>query len=361
VSGKLLVDNQNALDDTCGEIIGAHLIAFDTEFVRESTYFAKLCLIQLATDKLTVCIDLVAELDRSALWPTLLSENVALVAHSARQDLELVWQTAHARPSQVLDTQIAAGLLGHPPQIGLRELLIAELGITIEKTLSRTDWTRRPLRDVEIEYAASDVLHLLPLWRSIEAQLDRVGRKAWFYEDCVRALNVSLDPDLVTIYQRTKGTGRLLGSQIDAALALLEWREQRAQAADRPRRWILADEVLVAIASALPTSPQALNRIEGLSQRTLERQGDALLAALERAAGGGYAAQHDACLPADKPDASMIKALQAHVRKRAAVLKIEPEVIAAKRDLVATVLGNAPEHLTHGWRAEAIDHPLLRP
>jgi len=360
VSGRLLVDNQSALDDICGEIVGANLIAFDTEFVRESTYFAKLCLIQLATDKLIVCIDLVGDLERSELWRMLLAERVALVAHSARQDLELVWQATQARPAQVLDTQIAAALLGHPPQIGLRELLMAEVGVTIEKTLSRTDWTRRPLRDVEIEYAASDVRHLLPLWRGLDAKLERAGRKAWFLEDCARALNVVLEPDLATVYQRTKGTGRLQGEQIDAALALLDWREQRAQSADRPRRWILADETLVAIATALPTSIQALKHIEGLPQRTVDRQGEALLAVLERAAAGAFAPQRRACLPSEKPDPAALKALQSHVRKRAAALDIEPEVIAAKRDLTAAVLGSAPEHLVRGWRAEVIDHPLLR-
>jgi ribonuclease D len=360
VSGRLLVDNQSALDDTCGDIVGASVIAFDTEFVRESTYFAKLCLIQLATDKLTVCIDLVAELDSSALWAMLLAERVALLAHSARQDLELVWQTTRARPAQVLDTQIAAALLGHPPQIGLRELLIAESGVTIEKTLSRTDWTRRPLRAAEIEYAASDVRYLLALWRTLDAKLERAGRKNWFLEDCSRALNVVLEPDLVAVYQRTKGTGRLQGEQIEAALALLDWREQRAQSADRPRRWILADETLVAMATALPTSIQALRHIEGLPQRTIDKQGEAMLAVLERAAEGAYAAQRRACTAAEKPDAAALKALQAHVRNRAASLKIEPEVIAAKRDLTAAVLGNPPEHLVRGWRAEVIDHPLLR-
>ncbi|HMB73988.1 MAG TPA: ribonuclease D, partial [Gammaproteobacteria bacterium] len=204
-----LIDTAAALDSLCGTLEAADLVALDTEFVRESTYFAELCLIQLATDKLVVCVDCRAGPDLGVFLGHLLDPRLRLVAHSGRQDIELLQQTAGTVPARLIDTQIAAGLLGHPPQIGLRELLIARLDIEIEKTLARTDWRKRPIGRSELEYAATDVLHLNALWRSLAEELHEKGRMQWFEEDCARALTVELDPSLTTLYQRTRGTGRL--------------------------------------------------------------------------------------------------------------------------------------------------------
>ena len=354
IPDSLFINDQAKLHDLCATLSKPKLIAIDTEFVRESTYFAKLCLIQIATDELIACIDCLAPIDMQPLFEQLLSANVTLVAHSGRQDIEVIWQKAGALPLRMLDTQIAAGLLGYPPQIGLRELLIEIVGVEIEKSMARTDWTKRPLSQNALAYALSDVEYLLDMWSKLERRLIQAGRLDWFEEDCQRALNVDLSPNLVQIFQRTKGAGRLRGIQINTALALLKWRENRAEEVNRPRRWILADEVIVALAQTKPSNLAELQNVPGISAKSAEKLEAALLPLIN--------GQHDstldelaaACAPSQRPNASQLKLLQAHVREAAMALDIEPEVIAAKRDLVATVLNETPQHLRTGWRAAAL-------
>jgi len=345
-----LIATAAALDPLCASLEQAELVALDTEFVRESTYFAELCLIQLATYKEVACIDCRAGLDLSRFFERIFDPQTRLLAHSGRQDIEVLEQAASRLPVRLLDTQIAAGLLGHPPQIGLRELLLERLNIEIEKTLSRTDWRVRPLGVSALQYAANDVLHLRPLWRSLAEELTLKGRMDWFEEDCARALNVELTPGLVALYQRTRGAGRLRGRQIKAALALLEWREQRARAANRPRRWILADDALVELAKTAPADAAALGRIPALSPKTRERHGEALLSTLTKADAARFSELANLCAPAPRPDAHELKALQSRVQALALDLGIEPEIIATRRDLAATVRGEPPEHMRSGWR-----------
>lgn len=353
-----LIDTASALDSFCDALEEAELVALDTEFVRESTYFAELCLIQLAADKRLVCVDCCAGLDPGRLFSRILSPEVRLLAHSGRQDVELLLQHSGRLPPRLLDTQIAAGLLGHAPQIGLRELLIARLDVEIEKSLARTDWRRRPIADSALEYAASDVLHLIELWRSLAQELTEKGRMDWFDEDCARALTVEFEPGLATLFQRTRGTGRLRGRQIGAALALLEWREQVARSANRPRRWILKDEVLIELASEQPGDPGALGRIRSLTAKTRERRGEGILAAIGRADAARFGELARQCAPAPRPDPDRLRELQAGVQAVAAALGIEPEVLATRRDLVATALDDPPEYIAGGWRSQMLAQVL---
>lgn len=350
------VEDQQTLAQVCELLDGADLVAVDTEFVRESTYFAKLCLIQLATDKLVTCIDCLAAIDPTPLFARLLDPNITWIVHSGRQDLEVVWHATGAKPARVYDTQIAAALLGEPPQIGLREILAASLRVEIGKSLTRTNWAKRPLGSAALEYALDDVRYLLDLWRSLSQRLVSVHRLDWFIEDCNRALETSLEPDLPTLFQRTKGTGRLREQSVNAALALLDWREERARRADRPRRWILSDETLVALAARRPRNLAELKEIEGLAEGTLNKSGNAILAAIASSDASPYTelpVERDAA----RPDAGLLKSLQSQVRECASRLGIEPEVLAAKRDMTACVLGSPPDRLTSGWRAEHLQLP----
>ena len=316
-----LIETASQLASFCGSLEQADLVAIDTEFVRESTYFAELCLIQLSTDKQIACIDCCKQLNLAPLFECLFSPQIRLVAHSSRQDIELLQQVAGELPARLLDTQIAAGLLGHSPQIGLRELLGERLQIAIEKTMARTDWRKRPISTSALAYAAADVEHLLPLWRDLTEALDRSNRLDWLEEDCARALSVELEPGLIALYQRTRGTGRLRGTQINAALALLDWRENRARTANRPRRWILKDEVIVDLARALPLDTSALGNTAGLSPGIVKRHGKDLLVTIEKAETKKFSQLAEQCLPAPRPDAHALKTLQERVRQLAEDLK----------------------------------------
>jgi ribonuclease D len=345
-----LVEDQRKLAQICELLDDTGLVALDTEFVRESTYFPKLCLIQLATDKFVACVDCLAPLDLSPLFGRLLDSNITWIVHSGRQDIEVVWHMAGAKPARVLDTQIAAALLGLPPQIGLREILHSTLGVEIGKAMTRTNWAKRPLGADALDYALDDVRHLPELWRRLSQRLAAMERLEWCFEDCDRALEVPLEPDLAALFQRTKGTGRLRTESIHAALALLDWREALARRADRPRRWVLADETLVALAARRPRNLEELREIDGLPERTIAKNGESILAAIAAAQDPRFTE-----IPIERstlrPDAAQLKEIQRQVRACAQRLGIEPEVLAARRDLVATVQGSPPERLRAGWRA----------
>src|SRR5678816_1989118 len=177
-----MIDTAEALTAFAAGVTHAPALALDTEFMREKTYRAELCVVQLAGDRDAVCIDPLALPDLSPLAPVLTAPGTVKVMHAARQDLE-VMLPAVGLVQPVFDTQIAAGLAGFPAQIGYAELARRLLGVELDKAHTRTDWTRRPLSAEQQEYALDDVRHLLPLRASLLATLGAKGRLAWLEED----------------------------------------------------------------------------------------------------------------------------------------------------------------------------------
>jgi ribonuclease D len=343
----LIADDQT-LRETAARLAGSRLFALDTEFVRESTYYPELCVLQVATDEIVVAVDCLAPIDLEPLLKVLFADDAAWVLHSARQDLEVLANLADRLPRKLIDTQIAAALTGSSLQIGLQTMLREILGIEIGKEHTRSDWSRRPLPDAELRYALDDVRHLLPAWRELEKRLDSAGRIGWLDEDCRRALALPIQPDAATILERTKGAGGLQGKRRAAAVALVAWREARAQERDRPRRWILADDALVRIATNLPRTLADFQRIPDLPPKLIAGSGAALLAAIEGAAPLPPAE------PPDPVDRSLVKSLQESVKERAAALGIPPEMLATRKDLVLAASGKAGEALATGWRSTVL-------
>ena len=348
-----LIAAQDELAATVDALGSSSTIGIDTEFVRERTYFPRLCLLQVATASSAACIDCLAEIDLDSLFEIMLTRRVVL--HSARQDFEVIFNRVARLPAVLFDTQIAAGLLGFAPQVGLQELLREVLAVELDKSQTRTDWARRPLPAAALEYALDDVRYLLPLATELSERLHALERYAWFEEDCRRALATPPVADDVAIWQRTKGIGRLDSRAQVAALALVGWREQRARAADRPRRWILSDELLVRIAAEHPANAAELAAIEGLPRRLAERSGREMLAALAEADSADLREQVAGTLRDRAPDKKALKVLQARTRDAADALGINAEILATKRDLTATVLGHPRAALATGWRAEVLD------
>ena len=350
-----LITNQAELEAVAATFAESPLLAIDTEFVRETTYYAKLCLIQVANDELVACVDCLADLDLDPLFGALFRDSCVWVLHSARQDLEVVWQRTGRLPPRLIDTQIAAALLGSAPQIGLEELLAKTLGVELGASYARTDWSRRPLPAPALRYALDDVRFLLPSWRKQHDDLAALGRLEWLEEDSRRQLAEPPVADSVTIWLRLKGARALGEAQQRAALALVRWREGVAQRFDRPRRWILADEALLGIAEAVPRTRDELAATLAVPARFVAKHGGEVLAAVAAASGDAEIAalvrEHGAAPIADK---QRVKALQQLTRERALALKIEPEILATRRDLAALAIGNPPAHLRDGWRAAAL-------
>jgi ribonuclease D len=350
------IDKDAALARVVAALEHTSIAAVDTEFVREKTYYPQLCLIQIGTADQVACIDCLAGLDLTALYARLFDPGFTWVLHSARQDLEVVFRLTGRMPPRLIDTQLAAALTGYPPQVGLEGLLKRALGVELGESFARTDWSRRPLPDAALRYALDDVRHLLAAWERLDAELARLGRREWLHEDSERMRVEHPVTDPTAIWQRLKGVHALPFASQCAALALVRWREAAAQRSDRPRRWLLADDALLAIAAALPRSVHALTALA--ESKFIARSAPAILAALE--------SRNDAEVQADVranaiqavPDKALVKALQERVRQHAAVLGIEPEILATKRDLIGVALNDPPLHLRTGWRARELA-PIL--
>jgi ribonuclease D len=253
---------------------------------------------------------------------------------------------------------VAAALTGYAPQVGLEGLLKRTLGIELGESFARTDWSRRPLPEAPLRYALDDVRYLLRAWERLAAELDRLGRREWLHEECERVLAERPVADATSIWSRLKGVHGLPYASQCAALALVRWREAAAQRSDRPRRWLLADEALLEIAAALPADAGALAEL-GCS-KFVARSAGAVLAAIASRDDAELQAEVRANAAQPLPDKMLVKSLQERVRQRAAVLGIEPEILATKRDLVGIALADPPRHLRTGWRSRELKALLER-
>ncbi len=344
--------------DSLAAVIDANEhLGVDTEFMREKTYFAQLCLVQVATDSEIYCVDPLADGDHSRFWEALLARD--WVVHSARQDIEVIVQTAGAMPSSVFDTQVAAGLLGHPPQIGYAGLVKALFNVEMAKSHTRADWTQRPLREAWLHYAAEDVEYLLPAYHELRERLLAVGRLDWALEDS-RWL---LQPELYDIgadqaINRLKGARNLRGRRRTAAARLAAWREDEAIRRNLPRQWIAKDNVLLEIARRLPASIGELESIEAVPAKLAARAGRKLLRAVAASAKdeGNYSPPGG---PSERQKA-LLKEMQARVAEKAKSLGLAAETVASRRELSAAVIsGSRDTRLFNGWRRQVIGDDLL--
>jgi ribonuclease D len=291
------------------------------------------------------------------LFSALLRPDCHWVLHSARQDLEVIWNRAHALPTRLIDTQVAAALTGLPPQLGLQDLLVDMLGIKLEKGHTRTDWSKRPLPTAALHYALDDVRHLLRAWALLRERLGALNRLAWFEEDCARLIDEPPVADTGTIFRRIKARGLSIAQQC-AALALVEWREHRAREANRPRRWILADDHVARIARALPTTSAALRGIADLPRGFVAHSGAEIVAVIEHSHADAFRNLVTAMTVDEKPEKARVAALVTAAKARAEQLGIHPEVLATRRDIDALASGADPGRVLAGWRAAELV-PLL--
>ncbi len=336
-------------------------IGVDTEFVREKTYHAELCLVQIATGNMIYCADpmgLDAKNDARAraLWEIMTTP--AWVLHSGRQDLEVVYQTTGILPGEVFDTQVAAALIGFQPQLGYGNLVNELFDVELAKTHTRADWAQRPLPDKLVRYAAEDVQYLLAARDLLAERLDKAGRLDWAIEDSMDLLDVRLyENDPAQAILRLKGARNLRGAARAAAVRLATWREREAQKRNRPRQWIMRDAVLLDIAVKRPDTRRKLGMTPGLAPRTLARVGDDLLRALT-------AAGNDECdyRPPKRPDElqkAALKRMQEKLSGVARQLELATELIAPKKELSAAMLGERDLRIFRGWRLELLGKQLL--
>jgi len=354
-----IADTADAVTDLAARLGSLASIGLDTEFLRERTYRAELCLIQVSAGHDAVCIDPIAVSDLGALAVPLTAGGIVKVMHASRQDLEVLLPAVGlVRP--VFDTQIAAALAGFAAQIGYAELTRRLLGIELPKAHTRTDWSRRPLSPEQIEYARDDVRHLIPLQLVLDERLEKLGRRAWLAEELeglADARALATDPE--EAWRRVKGLRGLDASRERLARGLAAWRERRAVERNRPRGWILDDSVLRELIVRVPRSRAALEAIAEMPDGVVRHCGEELLACIAAADVPDPAPPLDTRGRPDPTRSALVKELSARVQAIAAELDISPEVLATRRDLERLAEGGEDIAALRGWRRGVIGERLL--
>lgn len=353
-----IVTTPDGLEALLGDLEDESAIGLDTEFMRERTYRAELCLLQLTTRRGPMCIDPLALEDLRPLGAALGAGGPAKVLHAGRQDLEVLAPLLGS-VAPLFDTQIAAALAGFPAQIGYAELTRRLLEREVPKGQTRTDWSRRPLSEAQVEYALDDVRHLLPLRERLLGELERLGRLAWLDEElaALTALDV-VTVDAERAWLRFRGVEGWDAGRLRLLQSLAAWRERRASARNKPRGWILDDTVLREIVLRVPRGRTALAALEGMPEGVVKHSGDELLALIEAA----EVPDPPPPLPRrERPDPALVartKRLSEAAQGVAQGLGIAPEVLATRRALEEVAGGKDPAEVFGGWRGGLLVAPL---
>lgn len=349
-----LVERPDSITGNLGE---HDFVGVDTEFMREKTFFAELCLVQVATGDVIYCVDPLNDDGMVAFWDALMADT--WVVHSGRQDIEVIYQTARRMPGRLFDTQVAAGLLGYTPQIGYASLMKELFHVEIDKSHTRANWQLRPLPEAYLHYAAEDVEYLLPAYEELAERLDKKGRLEWAQEDSAQLLDPALyaiDPRLAI--SRLKGAKNLRGNRRAAAASLAAWREDEAIRVNRPRQWIAKDSVLLDVVTANPSTIEELGRIDSLPAGVVRRSGKQILRSLRAARKDG--SDYRPPTAPNEAQKAALKSMQKHVAECADDLGVAAETVASKRDLSAVIFsGDRDSRVLTGWRKDLVGDRLL--
>ncbi len=357
------------LDDVVAVLKAAPRIGIDTEFFREKTYYAKLCLIQISTAEHIYLIDpLAGGCDALALMPVLADPAIEVVLHAGKQDLQLFFELSGEIPKHIFDVQHAAAFAGYGASLPYGRLVEEALGVKLEKGEAYTDWGHRPLTDNQLRYAADDVRYLLPLADRLREQLDRQGRLGWVEEE-MRMFDQPqfYQGDEDDLWRKVAGHGTLSDRQTAVLKELARWRDDTAAQRDLPRGWLVKDPTLLEIARRTPSSVAALKTIRGLEAREAERSGPAILAAIER----GSKAPPISSPP--RPSKTIVArtrmlssladtVVRAHAEEAdiaAEMLVTRSELDSLLMDFLAGHLDETEHRLLVGWRRELVGETVL--
>ena len=356
------VDSNAGLAQVCADLADAPCCAVDTEFVRESTYYPVLALIQIASTDCLACIDPLSIDDFSPLVALLAADNLLKIFHSSSQDLEILYQKFGQVPTPIFDTQLAGSILGFNHQISYADLVHQITNVRLGKKHTRTDWSKRPLSEEQLDYAMDDVRYLLPVYRHLQAELESSQRSQWIARD----LQAMSDPanyvqDMSDLWKRLKGVQKLKGERLQIASELCRWREEIAQQRNRPRRWIAKDDALVEIARQKPAHIDDLASIPELPEKTVKRHGDRLIEMVAQAGSvdSSLWPRHDKIKTMSPQQMALADCLVGLCRVIADENQIALATLATRKDIDNLVLNQKNSRLTQGWRFSMAGEQLL--
>lgn len=358
-----LISTTAELAAACERLATHPFVTVDTEFLRETTYYPKLCLIQLASPEEAVLVDpLAPELDLAPFFGLMVDDRVVKVFHAARQDLEIVWLLGRVLPTPLFDTQVAAMVCGYGDSVGYEQLANDLAKARIDKSSRFTDWSRRPLTEAQLAYAESDVTHLREIYLALKADLDASGREAWVAEEmAVLSSPATYEVKPENAWQRLKGRVRK-ARELPILMEVAAWREREAQTRDVPRQRVLKDDALMDIVQRGPRSVEALAELRSVPNGfERSRSGGEVLAAIERAA-----AIDPKTLPRlererGRPtNGAVLDLLKVLLKAVADAERVAPKIIATGDDLEAIASDELSEvPALKGWRREVFGEKAL--
>ncbi len=358
----MFITDQADLESFATRACGSSLLAIDTEFLREKTYYAKLCLLQMQTDEETVIVDPFAVDDLTVLADVFTNPGVLKLFHAGSQDIEILYRVVGVMPTPIFDTQLAAALLGHTQQIGYGALVNLCCGVQLKKVDSYTDWSRRPLSPSQVSYAADDVVYLPAVYRKVSGQLASLGRTHWLDPDFAELV----DPKKYAVnerdrYRRLKRVGQLKPRQLSAARELAEWRELKAERSDIPRKWVMTDEQIVEACKREARSIDELFMVRGLSDKLSTRDARAVVACIVRGLDTPMEDWPEHARPS-RNEANVdvvVDLMSAVVRKRARENNIAFQTLCNHSDLAKVARGYRDVAILQGWRRDIVGNELL--
>ena len=364
-----LIESSAQMDELITRLNDEKLIAVDTEFFRETTYYPQLALVQIATGSVVACIDPLAFDAKPALQKILLDDRITKIFHSCSQDLEVLFYYLGETPAKIYDTQIANALLSEHHQIGYAKLVENELAVQLDKSQTRTNWLQRPLTKKQIQYAGDDVFYLYKLQHKLDEKLQLIGRKAWFDEECVRLISDGNSFQLNTkhLWRRVKGATRLSNKALALVQAIALWREQLAQHKDKTRRRVLADDTVIQLALDPPETADALGLLIERRFRINNEATQQLFNVIETALQSGKDEWPDNRFNIlDNRQKLLLKNLQQLVNNKAEELGLSSAILCSKKDIEKLILSHdkAPEsqnlmlNNSQNWRYQCIGQQL---
>lgn len=360
-----LITDSAALAATCKSLSRADYLTVDTEFMRESTFWPQLCLVQIAGPDDAVAVDPLADnIDLGPLLELLADTSIVKVMHAARQDMEIFFHMTGDVPRPLFDTQVAAMVCGFGDQVGYEALVAKTTGARLDKSSRFTDWARRPLSDAQLQYALGDVTHLRPAYEALRMRVEETGRGAWIEEE----ISLLCDPALYRVepaeaWRRLKPK-RNEPRYMAVLQAIAAWREHEAMTRDLPRNRVVRDETLLQIAARPPTDAAALDRVRGLSRGFSNgRLGTGLLAAV---AEGMAMSAELAPTPLLKPDlpagiGPLTDLLKVLLKHKCEEHQVAQRLVANVSDLEQIAADdNGEVAALKGWRRELFGADALR-
>jgi ribonuclease D len=355
-----LINQQAALDDFCASVAKSEYITVDTEFIRDKTYFPRLCLLQIATPENAVAIDPLAKgIDLAPVFALLQKPKLTKVFHAARQDIEIFHLLTGKIPAPLFDTQIAAAVCGYGESVGYETLVNHIVGQELDKSSRFTDWSARPLSGKQLAYALSDVLHLCLIYEQLKTKIETSGRMAWVMEEHAHLSDPALyQPDPDDAWKRLK-YGNMRPKHLAVLRELARWREIEARRADVPRGRIVKDEALIELALSMPRKESDFTRMRGIAKDLSKEKMRAVMEGVEKAVAlpaGEYPQVGRYRRPTENITGA-VAMLQLLLKVQADLHGIASSMIAGKDDIEAIALGKTETPVLSGWRYDVFGKP----